>query len=167
MCPLYITDQAGVWEGTWAENTMATRLTHDELQQIAALQVADTFTVKQKMGWLCAANAANGWGSPINTLGLDYDVATDIKIITAVYAGQPVELTGETMTRQVDLQGNINWELLHRVKSYSPAEWTRDNAMLVTAVSAANNYTEFTKGKIVLPVWFGDRKAFVLDRWLV
>ena len=167
MCPLHITDQAGVWEGTWAENTMATRLTHDELQQIAALQVADTFTVKMKMNWLCTASAANGWGSPINTNGEDYTVAINVKMIAAVYAGQPVELTGETMTRQIDLHGNKNFELLHRVKAYNPSQWTRDNCQLVTAVSKDNVYTENTKGRIVLPVYFGDRKAFVLDRWLV
>ena len=166
MCPLYITDQAGNWTKEWAENSLATRLTPAELQQIAALQVADTYTVKQKMGWLCAANAANGWGSPINTNGEDYTVAIDIKMITAVYAGQPITLTGESMYRMVDLQGHINQELLWRVKSYSPAEWTRANAMLVTAVSAANVYTTNTKGKIVLPVYFGDRKSYVLDRWL-
>jgi hypothetical protein len=137
------------------------------LQTIAALQIPDTYTVKQKMGWLTAASDAQGWGSPINTKGLDYTVATDIRMITAVYAGQPVELTGETMTRTIELQGNVNQELLWKVKAFSPAQWTRENAMLVTAVSKDNVYTTNTKGKIVLPVYFGDRSAWVLNRWLV
>ena len=146
---------------------MATRLTHAELQQIAALQVADAYTVKMKMNWLCTANnLVTGWGSPINTMGMDYQLATDVRMITAVYAGQPVGLTGESMYRMVDLQGHINQELLWRVKAYNPSQWNRDNCQLVTAVSAANVYTTNTKGKIVLPVFFGDRKAFVLDRWL-
>jgi hypothetical protein len=167
MCPLYITDQAGNWVKSWAENSLATRLTVAELQQIAALQVADAYSVKQKMGWLCAAGSSDGWGSPVNTRGEDYTVATDIKMITAVYAGQPVELTGESMYRMTDLQGNMIYEKLWRVKAYPPAQWTRANSMLVTAVSKANVYTENTKGKIVLPVWFGsDRIAWCLDRWL-
>jgi hypothetical protein len=172
MCPLYITDQAGNWVKYWAENSLATRLSVADLQKIAALQVPDVvngtaYSVKQKMGWLCAAGSSDGWGSPINTKGQDYTVATDVRIITAVYAGQPITLTGETMTRQVDLQGNINWELLHRVKAYNPAQWTRDNCQLVTAVSKDNVYTENTKGRIVLPVYFGNRQAWVLNRWLV
>jgi hypothetical protein len=173
MCPLYITDQAGNWVKYWAENSLATRLTPADLQRIAALQVPDivngtAYSVKQKMAWLCAAGSSDGWGSPINTRGEDYTVATDIKMITAVYAGQSVELTGETMYRMTDLQGNMIYEKLWRVKTFPPSQWTRANSMLVTAVSKTNNYTENTKGKIFLPVWFGsDRIAWVLNRWLV
>ena len=167
MCPLYMTDPAGVWLRTWSANSLATRLTTSELLQIAALQVADNFTVNQKMGWLCASGgSSDGWGSPINTNGDDYTVAINVKMITAVYAGQPITLTGETMTRQIELQGNINFEKLWRVKAYSSSRWTRDNCQLVTAVSANNVYTENTKGRIVLPVYFGDRQAWCLDRWL-
>ena len=167
MCPLYITDQARTWVKSWAENSLATRLTPAELQKIASLQVPDTYTVKQKMGWLTAASDAQGWGSPINTRGEDYTVATDIRMITAVYAGQPVELTGEQMTRSVEINGHTNFELLHRVKAFSPGQWTRANAQLVTAVSRDNVYTEMTKGKIYLPLYYGDRQAWVLNRWLV
>ena len=167
MAPIYVTDMADVWEGTWAENTMATRLTQNELHKIAALQEADEYTVNQKMGWLCAGIQSDGWGSPINTKGEDWQTATDIKMITACYAGQPVTLTGETLIRRITLSGNTNMEKLHRVKTYPPAVWTRANSQIVTAVSRNNVYTENTKGKIVLPMWFGDRKAFVLDRWLV
>lgn len=167
MCPVYLTHPDGTWVKSWAENSLATILTPTDLQRIAAMQVPDTYTVKQKMAWLCAASAVNGWGSPINTLGQDYDVATSVRMITAVYAGQPVELTGEKMVRTIEINGNSNFELLHRVKVYNPSQWTRANCQLVTAVSAQNNYTEFTKGRIVLPVYFGDRPAYVMERWLV
>jgi hypothetical protein len=167
MAPLYITNMLGEWEKSWAENSMATRLAPADLLKIASMQIADTYSVEQKMGWLCAASLSNGWGSPINTGGEDYTVATDIKMITAVYAGQPLELTGEVMTRPIELNGNYNFEKLHRVKAYSPDTWTRANCQTVTAVSKNNVYTENTKGMIVLPVWFGsERKAYVLDRWL-
>jgi hypothetical protein len=172
MCPVYLTDMQGVWVKSWAENSLATLLTPSDLQRIATLQSADivngvAYTVKQKMGWLCADSVLNGWGSPINTRGEDYTIATNIKMITAVYAGQPVKLTGETMTRPIELNGKSNFELLHRVTAYNPSQWMRENSMLVTAVSKSNVYTENTKGRIVLPVWFGsERKAYILDRWL-
>jgi hypothetical protein len=167
MAPLYITHPDGEWVKSWAENSLATRLTPADLLKIASMQIADTYSVEQKMGWLCAASLSNGWGSPINTKGEDYTVATDIRMITAVYAGQPVELTGESMTRTFDLNGNIKQELLWRVSARPPAAWTRANCQTVTAVSKNNVYTTNTKGHIVLPLYYGDRKAYVLDRWLV
>lgn len=168
MCPIYLTNPDGTWVKSWAENSLASRLTPANLLRIAAMQIEDSHTVKQKMGWLCAASSAgDGWGSPINTRGVDFATATDIKMITAVYAGQPLELTGESMVRQVDINGHTNMELLWRIREFLPAEWTRGNCQIVTAVSATNNYTENTKGRIVLPVYFGGRAAYVLDRWLV
>ena len=167
MCPIYVTDSNNVWAGTWAENQIATRLTPLELQKIAALQEADNFTVDQKMNWLTASAVPNGWGSPINTRGEDWEVATDIKMIASCYAGQPVTLTGETMERVITLNGRTNKETLHRIKTYSPAEWSRANCQIVTAVSKDNVYTEQTRGKIILPVYFKNRRAWALGRWLV
>lgn len=167
MCPVYLTNPDGTWVKEWSANSLATRLTPANLQQIASMQVADDYTLQQKMGWLCASSDAGGWGSPINTLGMDYTEATSVRMITAVYAGQPVELTGESMTRPIDINGHKNFELLWRIKAYPPAQWKRETCQLVTAVSANNVYTTNTKGRIVLPVYFGDRPAYVLNRWLV
>ena len=173
MCPVYLTHPDGAWVKSWAENSLAAKLTPANLRQIESMQIEDvaggiTYTVKQKMGWLCAASTADGWGSPINTRGVDYTAATEVKMITAVYAGQPLELTGETMTRPIDINGHKNFELLWRIKAYPPSQWTRATSQLVTAASASNNHTENTKGKIVLPVFFGDtRPAWVMNRWLV
>lgn len=171
MCPLYLTHPDGTWVKSWAENSLATKITGDDLKKIASMQVADvvnntSYSVKQKMAWLTAASAANGWGSPVNTLGADYDQVTEARMITAVYAGQPVPLTGETMMRPIDINGRTNIEKLWRVKAYPPQYWTRERCQLVTAVSAANVYTTNTKGHIVLPLYYGDRGAWVMERWL-
>jgi hypothetical protein len=167
MAPIYVTDRNDVWAGTWGENSLATRLLPSELKKIASLQIPDGgYTVDQKMGWLTASAIPNGWGSPINTRGVDWEIATDIKMIASCYAGQPVTLTGETITRQIFLNGNLNTEKLYRIKTYSSEEWTRENCQIVSAVSKDNVYTENTKGKIVLPVYFGNRKAWALERWL-
>jgi hypothetical protein len=171
MSPVYVTDTLGNWAGTWAENTLGTKLTPAELLKIASLQIEDVVngvrhTVKSKMGWACAASIDSGWGSPINTKGQDYDVATDIKMIPTCYAGQPVTLTGETMDRKITLNQRTNIERLYEVKTYQPHEWTRSNCQTVTAVSASNVYTENTKGIIKLPVYAGNRRMWILERWI-
>jgi hypothetical protein len=169
MCPVYVTDQAGKWEGTWAENQMATPLTNDQMLQIAALQTADEFTVSQKMNWLMWGGT-NTWGGPMKATyakGSLWREATNIKMITAVYADEWVEVIGH-QNLFVDFADKKEVVGLSEIKTYQPNEWTLPNAtQKVTAVTDENVYQERPKGLVRLPIYFGNRRAWVFDRWLV
>src|SRR5512143_2079005 len=56
--------------GTFSANSNATRLTTNNLFQIADLQIEDAFTLQQKMNWLMHggevdANGTPTWGAPM------------------------------------------------------------------------------------------------------
>jgi hypothetical protein len=169
MCPMYITDLAGNWENTWSENQMATPLSNAEWLQISLLQTADEYTTSQKMNWL-GWGGQNTWGAPIRATypsGDKWMEATNIKLITAVYADQFVEIIGH-QNLLINFNNKTEVVGLSQIRTYPPSEWDKPMAtQFVTAVNANNEYQARPKGLVKLPIYFGNRLAWVFDRWLV
>jgi hypothetical protein len=120
------------------------------------------------MNWLTKGGVGT-WGNPIQAKypkSDQWSLATDIKMIAAVYAGQPVEVI-DHFSFTVNFNGKIESVPMSRIRTHPMSEWTRENCILVTAVNDQNQYYDRPQGYVRLPVWFGDRQAWVFDRWLV
>lgn len=168
MAPVHVTDLAGNWAGTYSENSLATRITNAEMLKIAALQTADTHSVSQKMNW-AMDGGNNTWGQLMQATyngGGDWQNATDIRMIAAVWAGQWVEVV-ERAEFITTLNDKREMTPMSRIRTYQPDEWHLPFAtQLVTSVSDRNVYSEQPKGRFWWPIYFGNREAWVFDRWL-
>ena len=150
----------GVWVGSWGANTNSPQITNEDWLRIAAIQVADTYTVKDKMNHL-ACGGAGIWGQAIKASypsSAKWMTATNIYMNQCVYAGNQVEIL-ERKTMTVDTYGTVP---MVRIKT----GW--DCVHVYTAVTAANVHYWEVKGKIVLPLlpkagW----EWWLLERWLV
>ncbi len=125
-----------------------------DLGKIEALQVADDFTVRQKMGWLTAPAVDNGWGSPINT------VKVPPRMIGAVWAGQPITI----------LEKRVLPYKLHGISmraSCSRIAMGWNVLQKVTAVDKNDVYTDRPKGVIWLPIVSrANWRFWVPDEWI-
>lgn len=166
--PMYVTDRNLVWEGTWSANQIATPLTNIELQTIAQHQTTTDATLKQKMNWVMNGGSG-GWGSPLKATYIDSDHwmdAQNLRMICAIYAGQWIEPIGE-------LNFNVKFNELFQtipmieIRTFPSREWDRPSAWQeVTAVDKGNQFNYPPVGHVKLPIYFGDRRAFVFKRWL-
>jgi hypothetical protein len=168
--PYLIDNTTGKWVGTWSANQAATILTLDQYLKIMSLQSYDSdgISLQQKVKWL-TDGGNDTWGAPIRATYPDaasWALATNIKMIAAVYAGQPVEVVDHS-SFTVLFNNKTETIPMSRIHTTPPAEWTRENMMLVTAVNDSNVYYDRPQGLVRLPVWFGDRQAWLPDRWLV
>lgn len=169
--PICITNATLDWIGTWSANQIATRLTNAQFLDISNHQRPDPqYTLKQKMNW--AANGGDGnWGSPIRATYVDsahWYAASEIQMITAIYADQWVEILNE-YTFTLPFNGSRAPIEMYEIKTYQPDEWDHPLAFQeVTAVDAGNEFNYPPVGRVRLPIYFGaDRRAFVFKRWLV
>ncbi len=167
--PVHITDAAGQWVGTYSENTLATRITNQNMRRIAAQQAPDEYTVKSKMNY-AMWGGQDTWGSIMRASyanGDDWMNAQDIRMIGAVWAGQWVEVL-ESKTMLTTLNGIREQSLMWRIKTYQPDEWGLPNAwQKVTSVNADNVHGEKPHGTFWFPIWLGaTRLSWVFDRWL-
>lgn len=166
--PLFITEEDGTWEGTWSANQIATNLSNAQLLKIAELQIADEYTIDQKMNWLMDGGDGT-WGAPIRATydsSRNWRLATDIQMITAVYAGQCVE-TLEKKSFTVTFNGKTELIPMSRIRAFDSDLWKLpDASQLVSVVSNTNAYGERPKGLVKLPIYFGNRIAWIFDRWL-
>jgi len=169
MDPVYLTYLSGEWVGSWSHNNIATPLTNADLHRIASIQIPDAYSVDVKMNWLTDGGDGS-WSAPLQaqweqTRGTWHD-AQNIKMIAAVYAGQWVEVLERT-SFFIDFNGKKEVTPMSRIKAYNPDEWSLPFAsQLVTEVDKDNVYGENPKGKVRLPIYFGSRVAWVMDRWL-
>jgi hypothetical protein len=169
MCPVYLTDAQGNWIGGWSANSSATTISHDEMLKISDLQKVDNFTIYQKMEWLM--NGGTGeWGSPMkatwNQQSETWKDAKDIKMIAAVYAGQWVQVIVKKNIK-VTFNGSTSIIPMSQIKTFSPSEWNQPLAsQLVTEVDRDNIPGENPKGVVRMPIYFGNRIAWIFDRWL-
>jgi hypothetical protein len=170
MCPVFVTDLDGNWAGTWAENTLATPLKSTEMLRIAAQQIPDNFTIAQKMNWLMWGGMGT-WGAPMQGTFPNGDSsrwmeATNIRMIATVYAGQFVNVIAHK-TIMINLDGRLEQTPMSQIRTFQPSEWGLPQAwQKVTEVDKDNIYGELPKGTVYLPIYFGNRLAWVLDRWL-
>ena len=166
MAPVYVTDAAGAWVGSWSHNDNATKLTTTELHKIGALQIPDVASVDDKMRWALWHGDGEWGGVLAGKYDSDWRNATDVRMIAAVYAGQVVEVIGHTI-RTIVFGGHTETAGLSEIRTYQPHEWTPAAVQLVTTVTKDNVYGENPRGKVRLPIYFGNRRAWVLDRWLL
>lgn len=151
----------GVYIGDMSANSTAVNLSQADVMNIALLQTADEYSIADKMNWLM--NGGDGkWGSPLratyNTSAEWYN-ATNIQQISAVYAGQPVEILERRTFSNVMWQGKVEASVpMSRVKP--------GTLQKVTVVDQADRYGERPKGVIWLPLKFKG-EAWLFDRWLV
>jgi len=168
MAPVHVTDMSGFWAGTYAENQIATRLTNAEMLRISGLQTRDAYDIDQKMNWMMWGGR-DTWGGVMRAAyqnGDRWREATNIRMIASVYAGQWVEIIGRANIK-TRWDGQEQVIPMSEIKTYPPALWGRGNSMqVVTSVSADNVHSEQTKGIVRLPIYFGNRRAWVMDRWL-
>lgn len=156
-------DAAGNWIGDMSANTTFCNISTLELLAIAGMQTADTFSIDQKMNWLL--NGGKGkWGCPMlgawdTRLGETWRDATSVKLIGAVYGGQPVTLTGERRVFRLPWNGKTEDVPMSRIKT--------GTLQKVTVVDKADNYGEQPKGFIWLPLKFRTNSVWIFDRWLV
>ena len=169
MAPVHVTDMSGFWAGTYAENQIATKLTNAEMLRISGLQTRDAYDIDQKMNW-AMWGGRDTWGGVMRASypnGDRWREATNIRMIASVYAGQWVEIIGRANIK-TRWDGQEQVIPMSEIKTYPPALWGRGNSMqVVTSVSADNVHSEQTKGIVRLPIYFGNRRAWVMDRWLV
>ena len=154
-------DAAGNWIGDMSANTTFCNISTLELLYIASLQTADTFTVDQKMGWLLDGGDGD-WGAPMRGTwgaGQTWRDAKNVQMIGAVYAGQPVTLTGEKRVFRLPWNGKTEDVPMSRIKT--------GTLQKVTVVDRANRYGEEPKGVIWLPLKFRTSSVWIFDRWLV
>ena len=154
-------DAAGNWIGDMSANSTFCNISTLELLYIASLQTADTFTVDQKMNWLLWGGEGT-WGAPMRGTwlkGQTWRDAKNVKMIGAVYAGQPVTLTGEQRVFRLPWNGKTEDVPMSRIKT--------GTLQKVTVVDRANRYGEEPKGVIWLPLKFRTNSVWIFDRWLV
>lgn len=160
--------QPELGDSTWSANTLACNITNTQLQAIASLQQDEPeFTVDQKMRWL-TWYGSNNWGAPMKCTGR-WETATDARLIAAVWAGQPVELTDERQFFTVDFNGKRESIPMSRIKVFS--DWahisrTHPQAVQCTAVTASDAVIK-PHGTIYLPLVFKTDNVWVFDRWLI
>ena len=150
----------GIWVGNWGVNQNSPMITNADWLRIASMQIADSYTVKDKMNHL-ACGGGGVWGQAIMATypsSSEWKAATGIRMNQAVYAGNPVEIL-ERRVMTVDTFGNVP---MVRIKT----GW--DCVHVYTAVTRDNvHYTE-VKGRIVLPLLArAGYEWWILERWLV
>ncbi len=150
--------QGDTWAGSWSVNGNSPTITNAELQRIATLQTADSFSVDAKMSHI-SAGGKKAWGQAIMA---EYDpssnwrAAINIKMNQCPYAGNQVTVL-ERRVMDIDTFGTVpmlriatGWNYVH----------------LYTAVTKDNTYYEEVKGRIYLPLlaragW----DWWILERW--
>jgi hypothetical protein len=168
--PIRVTDLNLQWTGTWSANSNIVRLTNEQMVFISTKQPIDGNTIKQKMNWVMDGGDGS-WGAPIRASYTDsshWMNATDIQMISAVYAGQWVEVL-ETRNFTINFNGKIETNVpMCLIKSYDPSQWNNPLAFQdVTAVDKGNEFNYPPVGRVKLPIWFGsDKLGWILQRWL-
>ena len=168
-----ITDGAGVWAGSFSSNQLATSLSSEDLIRIAMLQTIEPeSTLQAKMNWLMY-DGGGEWGAPMQgtySAAANWYKATNIKMIAACYAGQPVEIIDRRVIR-CTYNGVTADVPMSRVRTFQPLEWSQPGAlMLVSVVDDKNNYGEMASaniGRVRLPIYAGGRQIWLFDRWLI
>ena len=142
---MLVRDTIGNWHGGGSAQADFFLLTQADVMNIALLQVADEYTVKDKMNWLM--NGGDGrWGSPIRA---EYSsspywyMATNIARIGGVWAGQLMMVIGH---------GEFTMNIGGITKSRAMSQIQPGTKQFVTVVDKANNYGDHPKGLIMLPV---------------
>lgn len=154
----------------WGGNSGSVALTLNQYLRIASLQDTDT-PVAVKVGWLMYGGQ-DTWGAPMKGLYPDtarWMQATNIRMISAVYAGQQVEIL-ERKPMTVFWNGKRETVTMCRVKDYAPDTWNAANMILVSVVDAADRpgtMPNANVGRVKLPVWFGGYSGWVMERWLM
>ena len=154
-------DAAGNWIGDMSANTTFCNISTLELLYIASLQKPVQYTLDQIMGWLMWGGE-DTWGAPMRGAwlkGQTWRDAKNVKMIGAVYAGQPVTLTGEQRVFRLPWNGKTEDVPMSRIKT--------GTLQKVTVVDRANRYGEEPKGVIWLPLKFRTSSVWIFDRWLV
>ena len=150
----------GVWAGTWSVNANSPTITNADFLRIASLQVADSFSVSDKMRHISAGGSGQ-WGQAIMATynpSSNWQAATGIRINQCVYAGNQVEIL-ERKTMTVDTFGTVP---MVRIKT----GW--DQVHIYTAVTKDNVHYWEVKGKIILPLLpKAGYEWWLLERWLV
>lgn len=171
---VYQINADGIYIGDMSQNGTWVSLSNADIHKIAALQVADAFTVKQKMEWLLKDNME--WGSVMrcNLFGA-WEQAQNIQMIGAVWAGQKVEVLEQRTFPDVLFEGvraNVPMSRIRTFNRQTDWEKTRDTLLeecivqKCTAVSDTNGVIE-PKGIIYLPLITRTASVWVFDRWLV
>lgn len=153
-------DAAGEYIGDMSANSTFCNISTAELMMIAARQTADEFSVDQKMGWLLW-DGEGTWGAPMAgtySAAQTWRDAQNIRMIGAVYGGQPVTLTGEHRTFRLRWNGLMEDVPMSRIQ---PGTWQK-----VTVAYRDNSYGEEPKGVIWLPLKFRTTDVWIFDRWL-
>lgn len=146
--------RGGAWVGTWSSNSNAYKLTPAQVEAIQAMQVANGFTLKQKWGWL-TYGGADTWGAPLR-------IAPDgtVKIIAAVYAGNPVEVL-ERRDILLSFNGAAGMVSMSRIRTGFSV--VHD----VTTVDRNNTfYMQTPVGIVKLPLFANSDEWWLMDRWL-
>ena len=154
-------DAAGNWIGDMSANTTFCNISTLELLYIASLQKPVQYTLDQIMGWLMWGGE-DTWGAPMRGAwlkGQTWRDAKNVKMIGAVYAGQPVTLTGEQRVFRLPWNGKTEDVPMSRIKT--------GTLQKVTVVDRANRYGEEPKGVIWLPLKFRTNSVWIPNRWLV
>jgi len=176
----YILDASGKWVNDWAVNNLYSWLTHEDMLKIAAMQIADEYTVEQKMSYLCAWG--DSWGNPMRVPGgYEWNVAPLVKLIGAYYAGQQVEVL-ETADMLIDYMETKTITRMCRVRTFTHNDFGKTRAThpwlvhKMTGVSGDNIYRERVKGIVCLPVALGigfdfagtfqPAEWWLMERWL-
>jgi len=148
----------GVWIGSWSVNGNSPAITNDDLQRIASMQKADSYTVSEKMTHITAGGSGK-WGQAIMATyspSSNWIAAVNIRMNQTVYAGNQVTVL-ERRVMDIDTFGTVpmlriatGWNCVH----------------LYTAVTKDNVHYEEVKGKIYLPLlaragW----DWWILERW--
>lgn len=167
--PVFITDLNLKWVGTWSANQIASNLTNAEVLQIAQAQTFDpNNTLKSKMNWLMGGGDG-AWGAPLRATYLDsshWDQAYNIQMITAIYAGQWIEPIGE-FTFDVMFDEKHQTIPMVEIRTFPSYDWKNSSAWQeVTAVDQSNQFNYPPVGHVKVPIYFGNRRAFVFKRWL-
>lgn len=159
--------QPTLGDSTWSANDLACSLTNAQLLAIASIQQDDEYSVDQKMNWLTDSGDGS-WGAPIRCNG-DWLLASDARLIAGVWAGQPVELTGEHSTFLVSFNDkvvNVPMSRIYTFYDWSHISRTHPQVVECTAVDA-NDRPILPHGHIYLPLVFRTGSVWVFDRWLV
>ena len=157
-------NDADQWIGDMSANSTFCNISTADLLYIGSLQKPDTFTVDQKMGWLLDGGDGD-WGAPMmsgswdKALGQTWRDAKNVKLIGAVYAGQPVTLTGEKRVFRLTWNGKTEDTILCRIQT--------GTLQKVTVVDKADRYGEEPKGVIWLPLKFRTSRVYIPEKWLV
>lgn len=172
---LYMLDEDGEWIGGWSANQEAANLSNSDMLKIAALQVPDEFSLDAKMNTLMFGGS-DKWGCPMRATyssGANWRNATNIKQISAAYAGQLVEILETRTFYNVPWQDRVEASVpMSRIKVFTPADWGKTHftnpeiVHIVTVVDDNDIYGERLKGIVYLPLITKTQSCWVFDRWL-